>query len=457
MVIFFYLSSRNNLEHRPFRVVSSLEADILIHDCTILPMNGKQTIIEHGLIAIKDDKILYMGKKSHAPKMKAEKLVDGHGKVAIPGLVNCHTHLPMTLFRGIAEDQDLGKWLGETIWPLEARLKPADVYNGALLGCLELIKNGVTCFADMYFYEDMVAKAVEEAGLRAVLAPGILEVGDLRRGEEMLEEGVRLVRELHGSAGGRISVRLGPHALYSCSPNLLRRIRDEASKFGVGIHIHLSESREMGSLVEERYGLSEVELLEGIGFLGGDVLAAHCIHLSDREMRIMAKHDVKVSYNPISNMKIASGIPKINDLMKLGVTVGIGTNGPASNNNLDILEEMKVAALLQKAFYTNPKVLPVRTILRMATIDGARALGLDKSIGSLEVGKKADLILIDFRKPHLTPVHDPYANIVYSARGSDVETVIVNGRVLMEERTVTTLDEEEVIRRAQQTALDLLT
>lgn len=433
------------------------EADILIHNCTILPMNGKDAIIENGLIATKKDKILYVGRETKAPKTKAAITIDGRGKVATPGLINCHTHLPMTLFRGIAEDQPLTTWLTQTIWPLEAKLTPNDIYQGALLGCLENIKNGTTTFADMYFHEEKIAKAVEKAGLRAVLAPGIIEAENREKGERMLKESVEFAQKYNGYADGRITAQLGPHAVYTCSPQLLTQTREEASKLGIGMHIHVAESKQMAKLVKKKHGLTEIELLENINFLKPNVLAAHCIHLTRKEMQIIAKHNVKVSYNPTANMKIASGTPKIKTLTDLGITVGIGTDGPASNNNLDMFKEMKTAALLQKIRYMDPTVLQAQQVLEMATIDGAKALGLEKTVGSLEVGKKADIILIDFRKPHLTPIHDPYANIVYSARGSDADTVIVNGKLLMEGRKVKTLDEQEVMQKAQRTASNLLT
>ena len=430
------------------------EADILIRNCIILPMVGRE-VVRKGVIAIKNDTIIYMGKKSKAPRVKAEKIIDGHGKVAMPGLVNGHTHLAMTLFRGIAEDQPLEKWLKETIWPLEAKLKPEDVYDGALLGCLEMIKGGTTTFADMYFHEDQVAKAVEKAGLRAVLAQGILEAGVSRRGEKMLQDSVNFARKYKGYADGRVTAQLGPHSLYTCSLGLLAKVRQKASELNVGVHIHLAESEETVNQTRQKHGLAEVELLEKIGFLGSDVLAAHCIHLTEKEMQLLAKHNVKVSYNPVANMKIAQGTAKIKDLLDLDVTVGIGTDGPASNNNLDMFQSMKVAALLQKQYYKDPTVLPAQTVLKMATTDGAKALGLEKTVGSLEVGKKADIILLNFKKPHLTPVHDFYANIVYSAHGSDVDTVIVNGKTLMENKNVKTLDEEMVMLKAQETATNL--
>jgi 5-methylthioadenosine/S-adenosylhomocysteine deaminase len=433
------------------------KADIIIHDCLILPMDGKNRIMEDGSMAIENGKITYVGKKAKAPSFKGENIVDAHGKIALPGLINCHTHLPMTLLRGIAEDQPLNKWLTETIWPLEANLQPDDVYSGALLGCLEMIKSGTTCFADMYFYEEKVAEAVKKAGIRAVLAQGIIEAGNKERGERMFKENVDFAKKYRRYADGRVTTQLGPHAVYSCGSELLMKVKEASSALGVGIHIHLAESKEMAKEIKEKHDFSEVELLENLNFLSPDILAAHCIHLSKREMVLTAKHNVKIAYNPVANMKIAVGVAKIKDLMNLGLTVGIGTNGPASNNTLDMFESMKIAALLQKLHYQDPTVLPAETVLRMATIDGAKALGLENSVGSLEVGKEADLILVDFKKPHLTPMHDPYANIVYSAHGSDVDMVIVNGKILMENRKVKTLDEDEVMRDAEKTAFRLLT
>jgi 5-methylthioadenosine/S-adenosylhomocysteine deaminase len=418
-------------------------------------MNGKE-ITEEGFIAIKDGRISQIGKAAQAFSTKAKRTLDGRGKVALPGLVNCHTHVAMTLFRGIAEDKPFDEWWRETIWPLEQKLKRSHIYEGSLLGCLEMIKSGTTCFADMYFHEDAVAEAVKKSGLRAVLAPGIVEAGNSKMGRKMLQEAIGIARGYHGCAGGRVNVQLGPHTAYTCSPELLKKVRKAASELGISLHLHLAESKSMAEAVRENFGLSEVELLEKAGFLKQDVLAAHCVHLSKKDMQILKRHDVKVAYNPVANMKLASGVPKIHDLLKLNVTVGIGTDGAACNNSFDMFESMKFAALLQKAFYMDPTVLPAEKVLRMATIEGAEALGLENIVGSLEVGKKADLILVDFEKPHLTPTHDFYANLVYSAHGSDVDTVIVDGEILMENRRVKTLSESEVMKKAQKTVHDLI-
>ncbi len=418
-------------------------------------MNGKG-ITEKGFIAIRDGKISQTGKVVDVLSIKAERTLDAHGKVALPGLVNCHNHVAMTLFRGIAEDKPFDEWWRETIWPLEQKLKRSHVYDGALLGCLEMIKSGTTFFADMYFHEDAVAEAAKRSGLRAVLAPGIIEAGSSQMGRRMLKEAIKVAREYHGCADGRIDIRLGPHTASTCSPELLKEVRKAASELKIGLHIHLAESKSMAEAVTKSFGLSEVEILEKVDFLNPDVLAAHCIHVSKKDMQTIKRHDVKVAYNPVANMKLASGIAKIHDLLRLGITVGIGTDGAACNNSFDMFESMKFAALLQKARYADATVLPAEKVLRMATIEGAKALGLEKIVGSLEVDKKADLILVDLEKPHLTPTHNVYANLVYSARGSDVDTVIVDGEILMENRKVKTLNEPEVMKKAQKTARDLV-
>lgn len=431
-----------------------MEADILIKNCTILPMNGRG-IIEDSIIATKDNLITYAGPKRRAPKIEAEKTLDAAGMVATPGLINCHTHLAMTLFRGMAEDQPLETWLTETIWPLEAKLTRKDIYYGSLLGCLEMIKSGTTCFADMYFHEETVAEAVQKAGLRGVLAPGLLETIDKDLAEKTLRQSIQLAGKYH-KLNSRIKIQLGPHAVYTCGLDFLKKVRETATRNKIGIHIHLAESKEMAGQIEKEHGLTEAQLLASVGFLGPDVLAAHCIHLNQEDMQTLAKHDVKMVYNPVANMKLAQGTAKVPDLQRLGITVGLGTDGPASNNSLDMLQNMKIGALIQKAYYKDPTVLQARTVLEMATIKGAEALGLESTIGSLESGKRADIVLIDFKKPHLTPLHNPYSNIIYSAKGSDVQTLIVDGRILMENREVKALDEEEIIEKAQETASNLI-
>ncbi len=433
------------------------DIDLLICGCKILPINV-EGVIENGVIAIKDGKIFHIGKKETSKEMRAESEINAEGKIAMPGLVNCHTHVAMTLFRGLAEDKPLNVWLRDVIWPLEARLSPDDVYVGALLGCLEMIKSGTTCFADMYFYEDAVARAVSESGLRAVLAEGIIESGNRALGERTFIRSVDFARSFNGYAGGRVTTMLGPHAVYSLSRELLENVFVKALELGVGVHMHLAESLEMFKDFEERYGCSEVEFLDKMGFFeAGRVVAAHCVNLSDGDRRILADRRVNVVYVPVANMKLGVGAARIRELAELGVNVALGTDGPASNNTLDMFETLKVGVLLQKLTYLTPEVFSPYQILRMATLCGAQALGLEKDVGTLEVGKRADIILVDVSKPHLKPLHNVYASLVYSAGRSDVDTVIVDGKILMENRVVKTLDEGAIMDMAEERAVELLT
>ncbi len=435
--------------------MQSQKCDLLISDCTIIPMNS-DGLIKNGFISVRDGKITQIGTSKPHVKVRASITVEAKGKVAMPGLINCHTHVPMTLFRGMAEDQPLDTWLKKTIWPLEANLTSNDVYNGALLGCLEMIKSGTTCFGDLYFHEDAVAKAVKDSGLRAVLAEGIIESGNKNRGEKMLRKSLDFAERHNNSVEGRIRTMLGPHASYSCGSELLMKIKEKAFQLNIGIHTHVAESRDMSKDLEKECRASEVEYLSKIGFLNERVLAAHCIDLSTKDMQIISKSRMNVAHAPVANMKLGLNAARVKELVDLGVNVGLGTDGPASNNSLDLFETMKTAALLQKHAYHDPTVLSSYELLKMATINGAKALGLEKEVGSLEVGKRADIVLIDMLKPHLKPLHNVCANLVYSARGSDVDTVIVDGKVLMEHRQVKTLNERTVMKKAEETALDLV-
>lgn len=401
-------------------------------------------------IAIEGNRIVSVGEV----REKAERVLDAKGKLILPGLINAHTHLAMTLLRGYAEDLPLKKWLEERIWPLERRLKPKHVYAGALLGCLEMIKSGTTCFADMYFHMEEVARAVEESGLRASLSYGIIELGDPNRRKAEIRKGEDLLRK-RGAAGGRIGVMFGPHAPYTCSDDCLMEIKELAEKHDVGIHIHLSETREEVQECIKRTGKPPILHLKEIEFLTPRILASHCVHCEKEEINALAAAGVKVVHNPTSNLKLASGVAPVREFLDAGIEVALGTDGPASNNALDMFWEMKLCALAQKWRKGDPSCLKVREILRMATVGGARALGME-DVGTIEPGKKADLILVDLKAPHLTPSHDVCSNLVYSTRGSDVHTLIVDGRILMEGRRVLTLQEEEVMERARRAAEELV-
>lgn len=427
-------------------------ADILIENGLILPMDGFRRAIR-GDIAITGDRISALGR---GLKVKAEVVIDASHMAVLPGLVNAHTHLSMTLLRGVADDIQLMEWLETQIWPIERNLTADDCYAGALLGCLEMIKSGTTCFADQYFFMEHVARAVEEAGLRGVLSYGIIEKDDPARRESELRAGEELVKSCQGKANGRVLTMFGPHAAYTCSPECLTRVKELAKQYRVGIHIHLSESQEEVRQISERYGRRPVEHLEALGFLGPEVLAAHCIWLTDDEIATLRKRGVKPVHNPVSNMKIACGTSPVQKMLAAGIPVALGTDGAASNNSLDMFREMKFAALLGKAHDLDPTALPAWSVLEMATINGARALGLEKEIGSLEAGKKADLVLVDLRKPHLTPLHNVASHLVYSVTGGDIDTVIVDGKILMRGRRVLTLDEYRVLEGAQKVSEGLL-
>ncbi|KKH47822.1 amidohydrolase family protein [Methanosarcina sp. 1.H.A.2.2] len=426
-------------------------ADIIIKNAYVLTMDPDAGDLKNGTVVIEDGKITEIGEKT---KESADTVIDAKGSVVMPGLVNTHTHAAMTLFRGYADDLQLAEWLEKHIWPAEAQLKAEDVYKGSLLACLEMIKSGTTSFADMYFFMDETAKAVEASGLRASLSHGLIELWNKEKGEADLKEGKRFVQAWQGAADGRIKTMYGPHAPNTCSDEFLAKVKEEASRDGAGIHIHVLETEAELNAMKEKYGKCSVHLLEDLGVFGPDVLAAHCVWLSDGDIEILRKRGVNVSHNPISNMKLASGIAPVYKMLEKGVNVTLGTDGCASNNNLDLFEEMKTAALLHKVNTCNPTALPARQVLEMATVNGAKALGTET--GMLKVGKKADLIIVDMKKPHLTPCFDVPSHLVYSARGSDVRTTIVDGKVLMDNYRVLVLDEEKVTEDARKAAEELV-
>ena len=428
-------------------------ADILIKDGYVITMDPQRHILERGSVAIEGGRIAAVGKDIN---VKAGTVIDARGKTILPGLINAHTHLSMVLLRGVADDLPLMEWLEKKIWPIEQNLTSNDCYIGALLGCLEMVKSGTTCFADQYFYMEDVARAVDEAGLRGVLSRGIIELDDPEKREATIREGERLVKTCHGMANGRILTMFGPHAAYTCSSECLMRVKELAKKYKVGIHTHIAETQEEIEKITEKYGKRPVEHLDSIGFLGPEVLAAHCVWVTGREIKIIQKQSVKPVHNPVSNMKTASGVAPVPEMLASGMPVALGTDGAASNNSLDMFNEMKFAALLNKVHMSDPTALPAQKVLEMATINGAIALGLQDEIGSLEVGKKADIVLVDMKKPHLTPLHNVISHLVYSAIGSDVDTVIVDGKILVRGRKVLTLDEGEVLERAQKASDDLL-
>ena len=425
---------------------------ILIKNALILNPNNFEE--KRQSVLIKDDLISEIA--DEIDESNADKIIDASGKILLPGFVNTHTHLSMTLFRGLADDLSLDSWLNDHIWPMEANLNGDYCYIGALLGAVELIKSGTTTFSDMYFYMEDVARAVDEAGIRAVLSYGMIDFGDAEKREAEIKENLQLFENCNGMADGRIKVFFGPHSPYTASEELLIKVRELADKYNMGIHIHVSETQKEINDVSQEKGLRPFEYLDKIGFLGPDVVAAHCVWLSDEEIEIIKKHGVKVSHNPCSNMKLASGISPVSKLIENDICVSIGTDGASSNNNLDLIEELKTASLLQKVSTLDPNVVNSHDAIAMGTIKGAEALGLSDEIGSIEVGKKADIILIDTNSANMVPDSSTLtSNIIYSANGSNVDTTICNGKILMENKKLTVLDEQEIYEKARKAIKNL--
>lgn len=425
---------------------------ILIKNALILSPNtsfeNKQSVL------IKDNLIAEIS--PDIDESNVSKIIDATGKILLPGLINTHTHLSMTLFRGLADDLSLDSWLNDYIWPMEANLNGNYCYIGALLGAVELIKSGTTTFSDMYFYMEDVARAVDESGIRAVLSYGMIDFGDEDKRKNEINENLELFKSCDGMGNGRIKVFLGPHSPYTASEELLIQVRELADEYNMGIHIHVSETQKEIEDISSEKGLRPFEYLDKIGFLGPDVVAAHCVWLSDNEIEIIKKNNVKISHNPCSNMKLASGIAPVSKLIENDICVSIGTDGASSNNNLDLIEELKTASLLQKVSTLNPKVLTSDETLSMGTIKGAETLGLESEIGSIEVGKKADIILIDINSANMIPDSSSLSsNIIYSANALNVDTTICDGKILMENKKLTVLDEGEIYQKARQAIKEL--
>jgi 5-methylthioadenosine/S-adenosylhomocysteine deaminase len=425
---------------------------LLIKNALILTVNQNNEVLENADIAVADGRLLAVGKVPE--NFLPDKVINATDQIALPGLVNTHTHIPMSLFRNYADDLPFWPWLLEKIKPAEDHLSAEHVYWGAKLGVLELIQSGVTCFSDMYFYMDEVAKVVKESGIRACLSGVLLEVGDL--GPTFMKAAVDFHDSWDGKAEGRIKAFFGPHSMYLCGPEYLRETTEEALKRKTAIHIHLAESRQEVADCLEKYGKSPVQHLADLGMFACRTVAAHCVHVSADDIDLLAKHKVSVVNNPTSNMKLANGFAPIDAIMKKGINVALGTDGSASNNNVNLFEEMHLAALVNKAVTEDAESVPATEVLRMATINGAKALGLENEIGSLEVGKRADLILLDTNKPHYFPRHNPVSSIAYSAQAADVKTVMVNGQVLLENYQLKTIDVEETMREAERMAFDLV-
>ncbi len=428
-----------------------ISVDYIISADYVLPMDEALTVINNGAIAIKGTDIIEVGHSDDIfRKYTTGNVIKERSSVIMPGLINTHTHAAMVYFRGMADDMHLNDWLKNHIWPAENRfLGPQFVADAIELACLEMLKGGVTTYNDMYFYEDAAGKAAKAIGMRAVLGAGILDFPTMSAStpDEYFSNAEIFIKDWRGDE--LITPCIAPHALYTCGPDSLKRSRVMAEKYDIPIHIHLSETAWEVREVMTRYSRRPVEHLEALGFLDNKVVAAHCIWLDDKEIAILARRKVGVSHCMESNLKLASGFAPIATMLMEGIKITFGTDGAASNNDMNILSEMSTTAKVHKALSNDPTVLDAKTVLLMATRWGAEVLGLGNKVGSLEKGKKADIITINLNKPHLTPLYDVYSHLVYAAMASDVETVMVNGRIVVNDRNLLTADESEILYKAR--------
>lgn len=425
--------------------MTAAEPQILITNGRVLTVDGQNTRFDPGALAVCGGCIQAVGPASRFSGRRFDRVIDVGGGIVMPGLVNVHTHAAMTCFRGLADDLPLMQWLQEYIFPAETLLDEDIVYQGALLACAEMIRSGTTCFCDMYLFEDAVARAARDAGMRAVVGEVLYDFPSPNYGP--IENGFAYTEELIQKWRGhdRIGIAVEPHSPYLCDPELLRRAAAMARDHRIPMVVHVAETAAEVEQLREKTGRTPVGLLADLGVLGPNLLACHCVVLSDEDIALLRRFDVKVAHNPESNMKLASGVAPVPELLQRGVCVGLGTDGCASNNNLDLFGEMNTAAKLHKAWQRDPTVLKAAAVLRMATIDGARALGLGGICGSLEAGKRADLIVVDVDRPHLTPMYDPLSHLIYAVQADDVAMVMIQGDIVMEHGRLLTLDEDQVM------------
>jgi 5-methylthioadenosine/S-adenosylhomocysteine deaminase len=423
--------------------------DLVILGGTIVTMDPQRRMIENGGIAIRNGEIVRVGKAGEMRGLRAARTINAAGKVVIPGLINTHTHVPMSLFRGISDDLDLNDWLTKYIFPAEAKnVDEAFVRAGTRLGLAEMIRGGTTTYCDMYYFEDAIADETKKAGVRGVLGETIIDfpVADNKTHEQAIAYAERFVNKWKNDP--LIIPALAPHAPYTVSTEHLRAIRRLSDKLNAPIVTHVAETKkerdDIKSDPKTGNGDTPVKYLDRIGFLNNRVIAAHTVWLSDEEIDILKHYGVGSAHNPQSNMKLASGVAPIPKMLAKDVAVGLGTDGAASNNDLDMWEEMDTAAKLHKVFSGDPKTLPAETAFEMATIRGARALHLEKLIGSIEVGKRADIIVVDIDSLHQTPVYNLFSHLVYATKASDVRTVVINGTIIMMDRRLLTLNEATI-------------
>ncbi|GIP53435.1 amidohydrolase [Paenibacillus vini] len=419
----------------------------LIKDGTFAVPDREKPVIR-GYMLVEGSTITYIGEQRPEEGVEGAETFDGKGLLFLPGLVNTHGHAAMSLLRGYGDDMVLQTWLQEKMWPMEAKFTGEDVYRGTALSVLEMLKDGTTTFLDMYDHMDQVASVVEQSGIRAVLTRGVIGLCPPDVQQHKLDEAVAFARNWHGKADGRITTMMSPHSPYTCPPDYIEKIVQAAHDLNLPLHTHMSETRAEVEQNVADYGLRPVQHLLNLGLFSRPALLAHAVHLTDEEIEILAAHNVAVSHNPGSNLKLASGVARVPDLLKAGVTVSLGTDGPASNNNLDMFEEIRLAALIHKGVSGDPTAVPAAEALRMGTEYGAKSLFLQDT-GRLAAGMKADFIALNTEQAHFLPRTDYISHAVYSAGSKDVEHVWVNGKQVVKHGACLTLDEEKVRFEAQ--------
>ena len=423
--------------------------NILVKGASVLQPDYTTKVAD---IAITDDKIVAVGEVPAG--FVADNTINGKDKVAVPGFVNTHTHASMTLLRSYADDLALMDWLNNHIWPVEAKMVEKDIRVGGELAVLEMIKSGTTAFLDMYGpYLESVIDVTAKAGIRGVFSRG--PIGFIPGQDKVLDENVTMYKNYNGTADGRITVAMGVHAPYTCPPEFCEKAAGLAKDNGMHMHIHMSETQDEINQMQEKYGKRPFKYIEETGLFDVPAIAAHCVWLDDEDFAIMKKHNIAVAHNPASNMKLASGIAPVPRMLKEGITVGLGTDGTSSNNNLDMLEEIRLAAILHKVNELDPLSVPAAEALKMGTETGAKAIWLDDT-GVIAPGKKADIVLYDLNRPEWCPRHNLVSLLVYSASSASADTMICNGKVIMEKGKVLTMDEERILHEAQEAAMALV-
>jgi 5-methylthioadenosine/S-adenosylhomocysteine deaminase len=426
-------------------------ADSIIAGGTVVTMDSKRTVLKNGAIAVRDGRILAIGSSSEIlERYRSRSIVDASGQVIIPGLVNTHIHVPMTLFRGLADDLDLQEWLTQHIFPAEAKNVDEEfVRAGTRLALVELIRGGTTTFNDMYYFEDAIAQETSKAGVRAVLGQTLIDfpAPDFKTFDSALEAARVFVNRWKNHP--LITPAIAPHAPYTVSQENLLKSRRLADELNAPIHIHVAEAADETEYVQQNHkGLRPIEYLEKIGFLGPKTTAAHVVQANEGELLILKNREVGIAHNPQSNMKLAAGVAPVPAMLRLGMRAGLGTDGAASNNDLNLWEEMDTAAKLHKLFLGDPKVATAEEMFMMATIGGARALHLEEQIGSLEIGKRADIVIVDFDRPNQTPLYNLYSHLVYATKADSVDSVMIEGRWVMRGKRLLTLNESAIKKAA---------